>query len=51
MLQHILPERIDMKAHRGLGGIHVAMANRLKNPLMFFVDTSLMARGRKRNKP
>lgn len=51
MLQHILPKRINMKAHRGLGSIHVAMADRLKNPLVFFVDTSLMARGGKRNKP
>lgn len=40
-----------MKAHRGLGRIHVAMADRVKNPLMLFVDTSLMAGGSKRNEP
>lgn len=51
MLQHILPERINMKAHRGLGSIDVAMADRINNPLMLFVDTSLMTGGGKRNKP
>lgn len=51
MLQHILPERINMKAHRGLSSIHVPMADRVKNPLMLFMDTSLMARGSKRNEP
>jgi hypothetical protein len=42
--QHVASKRVDVGAHRALGSLDVAVADRLENPVVLIVDAALMIR-------